>query len=217
MPDDLPAHLSIVADKTVQSLTLEICGHDEAQLVVYPFALEAKPIFVNKVDGTIVPFALAKPGKKAVSGPALKHTWTAETIQEDFGPAAWDANLLKAICGQFRFVAGQTNDAYRAEKGRPAGLYFSNFVVEGKVLYLLNNKGQCISRETGIYKVKPKDTLASHWPVFDTYLQGRAMEALEKIYSSPDGIVTSKTLQKEMDMPDREWEKCGFVLRRSCT
>jgi hypothetical protein len=211
-PENVPSQLSLLAEKTFQSVTFEICGTEEPQLVVYNFALEAKPLFAGKKDGAIVPYVFAKPPfKKALTGAALQHTWTAQNIQEDFGPAAFDANVLKAVCGQFRYAAYQLNEEYRAQKSRPGGLYFNNFVVEGKILYLLDNKGACISRDAGLYKVKPKDIAASHWPIFDSFLQARALEALEKIYSSPDGAVTPKILQKEMDLSDKEWEKCVFI------
>jgi hypothetical protein len=48
---------------------------------------------------------------------------------------------------------------------------YNHFIVEGRVLYLLNSKGHLIDRN--MFKIKPKDIEEVHWSNFDSTLQGK--------------------------------------------
>ncbi len=78
--------------------------------------------------------------------------------------------------------------------------------MEGKVLYLLNEKGHLINRT--MYKIKPPDIEEVHWSNFDNLMQGRVREAVEKC-AQREKKPPEENLRDELDMGPKEWSRFG--------
>eukprot|EP01128_Nolandella_sp_AFSM9_P001962 TRINITY_DN12363_c0_g1_i1.p1 TRINITY_DN12363_c0_g1~~TRINITY_DN12363_c0_g1_i1.p1 ORF type:complete len:663 (+),score=159.83 TRINITY_DN12363_c0_g1_i1:22-1989(+) len=96
------------------------------------------------------------------------------------------------------------NKTFRTNKGIESnGYYYNSFVVEGKVVYLLDEEGFALHRSK-VFKIKPGDIAASHFPTFDHSMMGRVMEAVDKIFSR-GGEVSEETVQSEMELEEYAW------------
>lgn len=204
----------------IQSVTYELCGNLLPQLVKYDFDVKLQPLLATTYDGTIIPAALLSskviPTQDLPSGSSIDQL-TTEWLKEDssvlsgeFGPFDYDSLLLAAFSSKYRAKALALNQAFRAAHGLPDGYRTGNFILEGKVVFLLNDFNGTASR-TSIYKMKPADTSRSHAEMFDVSMQTHLFEALEKLYNK--GLtLNAETLRSEMDMSPRLWLKFGEKL-----
>lgn len=56
----------------------------------------------------------------------------------------------------------ELNKEYRRVTGKREGYFFQNFVCEGKIVYVLDDKGE--AQRNAIFKFKPADfSLDVHW------------------------------------------------------
>jgi len=114
---------------------------------------------------------------------------------------------INEISKNFSENAFLLNQTYRLQNNFKLGYCYKNFVIEGKVLYCLDENNQLTDRES-IYKVKPSDIEGSHCVQFDAAMQYKALEALAKLYSKGEKF-TEQNLKKELDMNDRSWDAFG--------
>ena len=100
----------------------------------------------------------------------------------------------------------EANEKYRKEKNLQHRYEHNHFIVEGKVLYVLDEEGFILKRT--MYKIKPKDIEEVHWGTFDEQMEGRVKEAIEKVVVR-ELEFNYENLRNEMDMRDKEWGKFG--------
>lgn len=203
----------------VQSVTYELIGRNIPQLVRYEFDLKLEPLFATVFDGTIIPQALLSasvvPIKHGEDPVAMIEQNDEMVIAGEFGPYDFDANVLAQFARVYRTRALGLNTAFRAAHGLKEGYRTEHFVLEGKVVFLLNHFNGAVSRSS-LFKMKPIDTAKSHIEVLDANMQTSLFEALEKIYSK--GLVlTPESLRTEMDLSARLWERFGNELMNMAT
>jgi predicted phosphohydrolase/predicted kinase len=168
----------------VQAVSCELCGTKEKHLVKYDFDIQLKQLFAIMKDGNIRPFINNQ----------------SQLVQP---------NDLVAMCKESQIRDLATNMEYRAANNLPHKYEYEHFAVEGKVLYLLDDKANVIDRT--LYKIKPSDIEEVHWQTFNATMQGRVAEAVKKI--SADGMpITEDALKAELDMGPKEWEKFGKAI-----
>lgn len=169
-------------DPSLQSLSLELCGSLQPHLVKYEFDIALKPLFVTKLNGAIVPYGawvlLQNKGEVPSTEPLPEG---AQLLERDIGPRPLTQEQLVLLCDDIKAKALELNEQHRAKLGITASFYFECFAYEGKVLYLLNDRFETVTR-TSIFKIKPKDIEMFHWEQFDASLQGKAMEAVAKVF-----------------------------------
>lgn len=136
----------------------------------YNFDLDLKPLFITYTDGTITP---------------CKN-------EGDIGPLPFDNAHVRETCMQLQEQDFQANEKYRKENNLEHKYEYNHFIIEGRVLYLLDKDHKLIKRT--MYKVKPKDIEEVHWSNFDATVQGRVREALEKLVLR-EKSVDAKNLQ----------------------
>ncbi len=169
-------------DPSLQSLSFELCGSLQPHLVKYEFDVALKPLFVTKLNGAIVPYGawvIAQgSGEVPVATPLPQG---AQLLEQDIGPRPLTQEQLISLCDEIKAKALELNEQHRAKLGISTCFYFESFAYEGKVLYLLNDKLEAVTR-TSIFKIKPKDIEMYHWEQFDAPMQGKAIEALAKVF-----------------------------------
>jgi predicted kinase len=182
MTEDLHPDLMLLMAENVQSISMELCGRKEPHLVKYNFDLALKPLFVTFDDGRIRPYQDPNSGA-LISNQNIEQSCT--TLQ--------NADL-------------KINEQYRLANNLPHKYEYEHFAVEGKVLYLMDAEGFLIDRT--MYKIKPSDIEDVHWQSFDNNMQGRVMEAVEKLGAAEEEV-NEKSLQQELDMGPKEWDRFG--------
>eukprot|EP01121_Diplochlamys_sp_Union-15-3_P010112 TRINITY_DN2809_c0_g1_i1.p1 TRINITY_DN2809_c0_g1~~TRINITY_DN2809_c0_g1_i1.p1 ORF type:complete len:559 (-),score=84.27 TRINITY_DN2809_c0_g1_i1:48-1724(-) len=193
----------LLSSEDISAISLELAGSDEPHLVCHDFAIKLIPLMVIKTTGRVVPYELYYPDDPDIK--VLANTpiiITEPTIHRSFGPIAFDRDAVINEANNFKAKALEINEKFRKEKNLKLGLYFNYFRVEGRVLYLLNEANEAIST----FKIKPKDIAPAHWEVFDNLLQGKAYEALYKVYAS-GRKVKEETIKNEIDIDARGWNK----------
>uniref|UniRef100_A0A6B2L7C5 Zeta toxin domain-containing protein n=1 Tax=Arcella intermedia TaxID=1963864 RepID=A0A6B2L7C5_9EUKA len=128
-------------------------------------------------------------------------------LTKSVGPLPFDSAQLNLLLADFRTKALSMNQQYRTEENRVEGYYYSNFLIEGKVLYCLDQNNMLTHREA-IYKIKPSDIETSHRVVFDYAMQYRSLEALSKLYSRGDKC-NEENMRKELDLSPSAWSLFG--------
>jgi hypothetical protein len=73
-----------------------------------------------------------------------------------------DRNKVIQLCEEFKEMAFNLNEKFRREHNIPMSYYFESFIIEGKVMYLLNEKDELVNRNA-LFKIKPKDIELFHW------------------------------------------------------
>jgi hypothetical protein len=73
-----------------------------------------------------------------------------------------DQKKVLQICEEFKQVAFNLNENFRRAHNIPLSYYFESFIIEGKVIYFLNEENELVSRDA-LFKVKPKDIELFHW------------------------------------------------------
>lgn len=166
----------------------------------YYFPLQLIPLFHSDFGGRIYPLVkhtLEWPPDQ----PLLQRM---EEVICNIGPETFDLNSIQSFKEDFRRNAFSLNEDYRKIHNLQTGYTFNNFLVEGKVLYLLGEDQLTISREA-IFKIKPEDIELSHSVKFDSSLMLKALECLSKIYSK--GLALNENVMKsEMNMSDLVWK-----------
>ncbi|KAL6071799.1 FYR N-terminal domain-containing protein [Balamuthia mandrillaris] len=193
--DTLPECLQPLLDTSVQSISFELCGDLLPHLVKYNFAIAMKPLFVIYTDGSISPYQVAADGP--TSG---------EKDDECYGPEQFEQERVVKICQTFQERDFEANEKFRADKGLPHRYEYNHFIKEGRVLYLLDERGRVPKRK--LYKVKPRDIEEVHWSTFDETMQGRVDEAIQKILQR-EKTLTKEALMEELDMGPKEWSRFG--------
>eukprot|EP01080_Neovahlkampfia_damariscottae_P003008 gene3008-5018_t len=179
-------------DKNIQSMSFELCGQKEPHLVHYNFDIKLQPLFYQTVNGEIAPII--------------------EEIDKEYiyGPIEYDQEKLVKDCMECQKRDLEANEKYRKEKNLQHRYEHDHFIVEGKVLYALDEKGFILKRT--MYKIKPKDIEEVHWGTFDQQMEGRVKEAVEKVVVRELDF-TYENLREEMDMRDKEWSKFGDTVK----
>jgi predicted kinase len=181
----------LAEDKNIQSMSFELCGQKEPHLVHYDFDISLKPLFYQTYQGDIAPIT--------------------ENLDEKFyGPIKYDQDQLVKDCIEFQKKDLKANENYRKSKGLSQRYEHDHFIVEGKVLYTLDEKGFILKRT--MYKIKPKDIEEVHWGLFDVQMEGRVKEALQKM-TLREMPMNYESLRSEMDMKDKEWSKFGDAVK----
>jgi len=175
-----------LSNPEIQSKTFELCGRREPHLVAYDFDIALKPLFFTYFDGTIAP---------AIENP-----------DTDIGPLKLSTEEVIRRIREFQKMDFETNEEFRRKNNLQRKYERNHFAVEGRVLYCLDEKGRLLRRT--MYKVKPPDIEEVHWSNFDTTMQSRVREALEKIYEREKPL-TEASLKEELDMGPKEWSRFG--------
>jgi len=128
----------------------------------------------------------------------------------DIGPYEFSHENVDNYCKTFKKGALILNERFRQIFNLGPGLFYENFVLEGKILYLLNNNNELINRSS-MFKVKPKDIFKSHFPIFDVGLQIRIFESLDKIYQRGEKI-NRETMKMEMDISEKGWQRFNIDI-----
>ena len=140
-PNYMPHLHEFLNNKDIQAISLEICGNSLPHLVKYDFALDLKPLFFIHKGGKI--------------RPCLKVRG-----MEEFGPIPYTPfeshNSCIRLCKMLQKDSLERNENYRKEHNLKHKYEYEHFAVEGHVLYLLDEQGFVVSRNS-IYKVKPRD------------------------------------------------------------
>jgi len=202
--ENLPESLLVLLDPLVQSVAFEICGSALPHLVKYDFKIDAKPLFITKINGAIVPYKLYILSQQT-STPSQPSKEIQNSPYDDIGPIPMDQNKIVHICEEFKQLAFDLNEKFRRERNIPLSYYFESFIIEGKVIYFLNEDNELVHRNA-LFKVKPKDIELFHWEQFDAPLQAKALEALCKIYQR-DLPMSDETIRKEMELSERGWAR----------
>ena len=98
---------------------------------------------------------------------------------DDQGPFDFNSKKLVAICEKSQENDYKENENYRKMNNLSLRYEHDHFITEGKVLYLMDDKGKLLKRT--MYKIKPKDIEEVHWGRFTETMQGRVREAVEKV------------------------------------
>lgn len=175
--------LKELQDPSIQSKTFELCGRKEPHLVYYDFDIALKPLFITYNDGTITPCVGVHP-------------------ENEHGPSEFVLEDVINLCKHFQKVDEEKNEAYRKSKGLKRKYEYNHFIVEGRVLYCLDENGKLINRT--MYKIKPHDIEEVHWSNFDDNMKGRVDEVLKKL-KVRDIPITEESIQEELDMGKKEW------------
>jgi predicted kinase len=199
--ENLPEQLLPLVDPDIQSITFELCGSSIPQLVSYDFKLRLQPLFVTDMGGRITPNMYQE--KDSV----FKDKRISE-LCVNIGKVPFDLKAINQEVISFRKKALTLNESYRTENNCTSGYAFNNFVVEGKVIYLLGEDDYAVSRHEGIFKIKPDDIELSHSVMFDQALQFKALEGLSKLYSKGNTL-TEQNMKKELNMTERIWKSFG--------
>eukprot|EP01125_Pyxidicula_operculata_P002454 TRINITY_DN12316_c0_g1_i1.p1 TRINITY_DN12316_c0_g1~~TRINITY_DN12316_c0_g1_i1.p1 ORF type:complete len:658 (-),score=188.38 TRINITY_DN12316_c0_g1_i1:35-2008(-) len=199
----LPETLALLKDPKIQSVSYELCGTEVSELVKYNFPTKLEPLFTTSKTGAISP--IIKKTSVAKEGLSEFEAKVAE-LSGNIGPSPFNAGEVLKISREFRDAATDLNKKYRADNGKKRGYWYDNFVIEGKVLYLLNKNNEAEGRT--LYKVKTRDTEESHFAMFDVYVQSLALQALEKLYNKVEAV-TEATVRAEMDFSEKEWFRFG--------
>ena len=181
---NLPNILMPLMKDSIQSYSFELCGKKEPHLVNYDFDIDLKPLFLGREDGRIEPVI---------------------TSECNYYNSASNDEIVEA-CKNNQWMDFEINEQYRKLHNLPVKYEYNHFQTEGKVLYLMDYHDLCVSRT--LYKIKPKDIEEMHWQTFDVDTVNKVSEAVKKI--KRDGMnVTEQTLQEELDMGPKEWNKFG--------
>jgi len=163
-------------------VTFELCGSLQPHLVKYNFDIALKPLFITKLNGAIVPYGAWVLSQSNGEVPATQPLpQGAQLLEQDIGPQPVTPDQLVLLCDEIKTNALELNEQHRAKLGIATCFYFESFACEGKVLYLLNDRLEAITR-TSIFKIKPKDIEMYHWEQFDAPMQGKAIEAMAKVF-----------------------------------
>eukprot|EP01116_Phalansterium_solitarium_P019118 TRINITY_DN524_c1_g1_i1.p1 TRINITY_DN524_c1_g1~~TRINITY_DN524_c1_g1_i1.p1 ORF type:complete len:534 (+),score=191.84 TRINITY_DN524_c1_g1_i1:195-1796(+) len=179
-----PGQLEPLLLPSMQSMTFELCGQLERHLVQYDFEVALKPLFVTYADGSIAP----------------------ARNSDDLGPLPFNNDQVRRMCREVQAADLARNEAHRAASGLPHRYEHDHFIVEGRVLYLLDAAGRLIKRT--MHKIKPTDIEEVHWASFDSTIQGRVREAVEKVVLREKKL-NEKSLREELDMGPKEWGRFG--------
>jgi hypothetical protein len=151
----------------------------QPHLVKYEFPVALKPLFVTKLSGAIVPYGAWVYSQTKTDTPGVPPG--DQLLEQDVGPCPLSQDQLTLLCDDIKARALELNEQHRLKWGIAQSFYFESFAIEGKVLYLLNERFETVTR-TSIFKIKPKDIEMYHWEQFDAPLQGKAIEALTKVF-----------------------------------
>jgi predicted kinase len=173
----------------LQSVTFELCGTKEPHLVKYDFDLQFKPLFYTKVNGAIVPY--------------METTYSVHLFK--------DTESLNRRIAASQSINFSYNEEYRQSNNLPLKYEYNHFITEGEVLYIVNEYNEVIDRTA--YKIKPKDIEEVHWATFEKNYQAKVNEALRKL-ALTQTKVTAETLQSELDMGPKEWDKFGDKIMK---
>jgi hypothetical protein len=144
---------------------------------------------------------------------------------EDLGPFDFDAQKVVDLCKKCQNDDYTANEEYRKARNLPPRYEYNHFIIEGRVLYLMDTKGRVLDRT--MYKIKPKDIEEVHWSNFDMTIQGRVREAIEKIVLRGKSM-TEDSLKEgrwsdsvpkliELDMGPKEWGRFGTDVMKYAT
>jgi hypothetical protein len=142
----------------VQSVAFELCGSKVPHLVKYDFELSLEPLFYTHYDGRIAPDQKALPNQNASLTSSLLYSATDQNSKEetpDEGLKSLTPEMLKKVLKEFQIAAYEENANYRTKNHLTPVYWYNHFVVEGKVLYLCDEKMTLVRRDA-IYKIKPK-------------------------------------------------------------
>jgi len=181
--NELPVAFHPLKDKNVQSIAFELCGYKVPHLVKYDFDLALKPLFTIQNDGRIMPIL------------------NSETIQK-LDNFISQEDLVKELT-KVQNEDLEANKKYRNEKNLNAIYWYNHFIVEGKVLYCVQEDGFLVNREA-MYKIKPKDIELFHWEQFDNNVQTKILISLEQLFNKSIEL-TEENLKQELDMTDFQW------------
>jgi hypothetical protein len=121
-------------------------------LVKYDFELELQPLFITSHEGNITPVKNKGNATNHLKLGLEKLEWTSPiTIPAQ---EITSEQLFKKI-SEFRTDALKLNDQFRTENKLQKMFWYEHFLVEGKVLYLLDKSGELLSRDS-MYKIKPE-------------------------------------------------------------
>ena len=185
---DLPPTLMPMMHDAYQSMSAELCGRKEPHLVKYDFDIALKPLFFTREDGSIEAYI----DEKSSIMPRPFHYNYSDYVQ--------------SVCRSSQERDFERNEEYRKANNLPHKYEYEHFEVEGKVLYLLDDKYKVINRT--LYKIKPKDIEEVHWQTFNASMQGRVREALDKL-GQENLEICEENLKEELDMGPKEWDKFG--------
>lgn len=221
----LPPALSLLQDPdNVQSISFELCGSEEPHLVAYPFALDLKPLFFTSPAGVISPIIPARPFlpplvrdllQPATTGAAAPSATGEADAKADAADAALqfterrlpfnDSQDLQRVCRDLQQWGEHQNRTWRKLKNLTQALFFHHFIIEGWVLYLLNERGEAVARSK-LYKIKAKDIEGSHYEKFDLGVQKMVLLGLQKCYQAGKPI-TPANLRAELEWSEKAWKR----------
>jgi predicted kinase len=190
---EVPDQLMPLMYDSYQSMSFELCGKKEPHLVKYDFDIKLKPLFYTREYGGLVPY--------------LDPLNTTMPVPFHYNYSDYVGSCCRS--SQERDLAA--NEEYRKANSLPHKYEFEHFAVEGKVLYLLDENGNCIDRT--LYKIKSKDIEEVHWQTFNAQMQDKVAEAVKKL-GRDELEANEANLAEELDMGPKEWNKWGRDIMR---
>jgi len=202
----------------VQSITCEMFGSRLPHLVKYPFDLKLKPLFYTSTEGIITP--ITDTDEDMVIVPFDDESSVQEALQTatalglgaysgpvDFGQGS-DLVQVEAFCSLLLQKAFEVNAAYRQENNLPENCYwFEHFLVEGWVLYALDESGAV--PDGAVFALKPPDTCQSHVEKFDVGIQTKTLMALRELRGKGKSVITQGNMKTELNFSNSQWTRWG--------
>jgi hypothetical protein len=84
-----------------------------------------------------------------------------DNIELNFGPFKFDPETVVEYCKKLQHLSELRNQRYREANNLTIKYEYNHFIVEGHVLYLMDEEDRIIGRT--MYKVKPRDIEEVHW------------------------------------------------------
>ena len=81
---------------------------------------------------------------------------------EDVGPVPFKPATLAEECKSMQQKMLQVNEAFRAKRNLPHRYERGHFAVEGRVMYLLDEKGRLLNRTMYKYVIQPSTRQYAH-------------------------------------------------------
>ncbi|KAL6062792.1 60S ribosomal protein L44 Q [Balamuthia mandrillaris] len=225
--DSFPTLLNPLRERSVQSLTFELCGAKNPHLIRYHPDLFLAPLFSTTHEGSILPLLYPSSSLQRTTRVTdhqekeNQQAITAENERDELlfpsdsaslsflkmaGPHPFQSSAhLQKCCQKIQQECAQVNKEHRERHSLPYSFQLDRFLAEGFVLYLLNGRGAAISRDS-LFKIKPRDIEPHHREQFDLALQAEVLYALDKLHKA-NTPVTDASLCEALDMSPTMWKR----------
>jgi len=209
LPSDSNYFTKFIEDTTINALSCELCGSDEPHLVRYDFDIELKPLLYLHENGSIEP-CISMPQQAVDAIDAASPVQINHLYPYDGKTSDGYKELIHRVQELQAYNLG-LNEKFRTDNGLSHQYEYNHFITEGNVLYLLNDKNQCVDRNL-IYKIKPTDVEEVHWETFGDKHKKLVDEALHKI-DLRQLELTEENVKRELDtIGDKGWGKFGSQI-----